>query len=370
MVKITNVFGDRYSGQTGQAGVFAKWKGRQYRRAYVIPSNPKTTMQKVIRGYFENAIDAWHAYSGLQRLVYSYLATGLVMSGFNLLVRRWMVAATKKLDLPLVPFKGIKQIASESETNTDEVLTWVTGVAELVNAPAQIGSLLYTPGTDDEECPVLIDLDMGDVRVPVAIMGTAGETSAPVEALAPKDQLVITYTAQGRTVTREILYTVPTGESTVPITPLIDQLRTKYAPVDFASVVFEIFDESLGEDNYAVIEGVEIVANITTLADTTPTYSAKIKATKTAPIAADGTATYVSYTPLADAKLELTKQDTSFITWRRYSDLAGYQPIAQTYEDQSYDWTLSAGLYVSVIKAAQSAKDATKHELVEMTAIS
>ncbi|GAJ13427.1 unnamed protein product, partial [marine sediment metagenome] len=87
--------------QAGKAGVFAKWKGRQYRRAYVIPANPKTTMQKIIRGYFENAVDAWHTYTGLQRLVYSYLATGLVMSGFNLLVRRWMVAATKKLDLVL-----------------------------------------------------------------------------------------------------------------------------------------------------------------------------------------------------------------------------------------------------------------------------
>ena len=370
MVKIINIFGDQYSGQAGKAGVFAKWKGRQYRRAYVIPANPKTTMQQIIRGYFENAVDAWHEYSGLQRLVYSYLATGLVMSGFNLLVRRWMVAATKKLTLPLVPFKGIKQIASASETNSDEVLTWVTGVAELVNAPAQIGSLAYTPGTDDEECPVLIDLDMGDIRVPVAIMGTVGETETPTEALAPKDQLVITYTAQGRTVTREILYTVPTGESTIPITALIAQLRTEFSPVDYASVVFEIFDESLGEDNYATIEGLEIVANITSLANSTPTYAAKIKATKTAPVAVDGTATYVSYTPLADAKLELTKQDTSFITWRRYSDLAGYQPLAQTYEDQSYDWTLSAGLYVSVIRAAQSAKDATKHELVEMTAVS
>lgn len=370
MVKIINIFGDVYSGQAGKAGVFAKWKGRQYRRAYVIPSNPKTTMQQVIRGYFENAVDAWHTYSGLQRLVYSYLASGLVMSGFNLLVKRWMIAATKKLPDIEVPFLGIKQIASASETQTDETLVWETGVAELIEAPAQIGSLSYTPGTDDEPCPVLIDLDMGDIRIPVALTGTVGETNTPTIALAPKDALVITYTAQGHTVPREVLYEVPTGESTIPVTALADQLRTQYSPVDFGSVKFEIFDESLVEDNYAEIEGLEIVANITTGTKETPIYTAKIKATNTAPVAVDGKATYVSYTPLADAKLELTKQDTSFITWRRYSDLAGYQPLAQTYEDQSYDWTLSAGLYVSVIRAAQSAKDATKHELVEMTGIS
>ncbi|GAI60341.1 unnamed protein product [marine sediment metagenome] len=51
MVKIINIFGDVYSGQAGKAGVFAKWKGRQYRRKYVIPANPKTTMQLLVRGY-------------------------------------------------------------------------------------------------------------------------------------------------------------------------------------------------------------------------------------------------------------------------------------------------------------------------------
>jgi len=49
MVKIINIFGDQYSGQAGKAGVFAKWKGRQYRRAYVIPANPKSPMQQIIR---------------------------------------------------------------------------------------------------------------------------------------------------------------------------------------------------------------------------------------------------------------------------------------------------------------------------------
>ncbi|GAI00952.1 unnamed protein product [marine sediment metagenome] len=54
MVKIINIFGDVYSGQAGKAGVFAKWKGRQYRRKYVIPANPKTTMQIAVRNSFTN----------------------------------------------------------------------------------------------------------------------------------------------------------------------------------------------------------------------------------------------------------------------------------------------------------------------------
>ena len=89
MVKITNIFGDSYSGQAGKAGVFAKWKGRQYRRAYVIPSNPNTTKQQSVRTNLSNAIDRWHEYQTEQRRAYGYMSAGLVMSGFNLFVSRW-----------------------------------------------------------------------------------------------------------------------------------------------------------------------------------------------------------------------------------------------------------------------------------------
>ncbi|GAI72033.1 unnamed protein product, partial [marine sediment metagenome] len=144
MVKIINIFGDVYSGQAGKAGVFAKWKGRQYRRKYVIPANPKTTMQLLVRGYFTNAIAAWHAYHSLQRLVFSYLATGLVMSGFNLLVSRWQKAATKGLTLPIAPSEGIKQICSTSTPRQDLDPAPTAHKFELSYEPVQIGSLTFT----------------------------------------------------------------------------------------------------------------------------------------------------------------------------------------------------------------------------------
>jgi len=61
--------------------------------------------------------------------------------------------------------------------------------------------------------------------------------------------------------------------------------------------------------------------------------------------------------------------DTSFITWRRYSDSNGHVPVAQTIEDETYDWNLTAGGYVGVTRAAQSSILATNHELVVMEAI-
>ncbi|MBA7563523.1 hypothetical protein ES708_05182 [subsurface metagenome] len=355
MVKITNIFGDQYSGQAGKAGVFAKWKGRQYRRAYVIPANPKTTMQIAVRGYFTNAIATWHTYHSIQRLVYSYLATGLVMSGMNLLVRRWQKAATKALTLPLVPQEGVKQIASASSTNTDEVVPSTANPASLTNSPVSIGSCKAGTTWASAVQDALIDIEMGDVRIPLAIANVDGAKA--VEATcAVGDQLLISYTSGGRTITREVLQTLVAEETEFPAKATIGvAFRTAYYPIDFKSVVVEVYDASA--EAYFQLESEEIdningkvYLDMSTLYDATDQH------------------TYTSFTPVENAKLEVTKVDTSFITWRRYSDEDGHIPIAQTIEDETYDWSLSAGTYVSVIRAAQSAVLATKHELIVLEA--
>ena len=356
MVKIINIFGDNYSGQAGKAGVFAKWKGRQYRRKYVIPANPKTTMQQAIRGYFTNAIAAWHTYHSIQRLVFSYLATGLVMSGFNLLVSRWQKAATKALDLPLDPMEGIKQIASASSVNTDETVPSTANPATLTNKPVSIGSLKCGTTWASPVQDALVDIEMGDIRLPLAIANVDGAKAAEA-TVADGDQIVISYTSGGRTITREVLLTYATGVEEFEARATIGvALRTAYYPIDFQSVVVECYDSSA--EAYFQLESEEIdningkvYLDMTTLFDATDTH------------------TYTSYTPIENAKLEVTKVDTSFITWRAYSNANGHIPIAQTIEDETYDWNLSAGLYVGVIRAAQSAVLATKHELVVLTAV-
>lgn len=356
MVKIINIFGDVYSGQAGKAGVFAKWKGRQYRRKYVIPSNPKTTMQQLIRGYFTNAIAAWHTYHSIQRLVYSYLATGLVMSGMNLLVSRWQKKAVALLTLPLDPPEGIKQIASASVQKDDETVPTTANPTTLVAKPVSIGSLIDGTTWASPVQDALVDIEMGDIRIPLQIATVDGAKGAEA-AVADGDLIVISYTSGGRTITRELLLTHLTGTEEFEARATIwVALRTKYYPIDFKSVVIECYD--LSATTYYQLESEEIdningkaYLDMTTLYDATDQHS------------------YLSFTPVEGAKLETTKVDTSFITWRRYSDANGHIPIAQTIEDETYDYTLSAGLYVSVIRAAQSAVLATRHELHVLVAI-
>lgn len=357
MVKIINIFGDQYSGQAGKAGVFAKWKGRQYRRAYVIPANPKTTMQIAVRGFFTNAITTWHTYHSIQRLVYSYLATGLVMSGMNLLVRRWQLAATKSLTTPYAPKEGVKQICSASADNNDEVVPSTANPAALTNSPVKIGSIVMGGTWASPVQDAYIDIEMGDIRLPAAI-ATADGILGIGEAAADGDQLCISYESGGRTITREVLLTFATGtEEFEARAAIADALRTAYYPIDFKTAKFEFYDLSL--TTYTELESEEI-----------DNINGKVYLDKTALYDATDTHDYTSFTPVENAKLEITKVDTSFITWRRYSDANGHVPVAQTIEDETYDFALSAGTYVSVIRAAQSAVLATKHELIELAAAS
>jgi len=196
MVKIINIFGDVYSGQAGKAGVFAKWKGRQYRRKYVIPANPKTTMQMTIRGYFTNAVAAWHTYHSIQRLVYSYLATGLVMSGFNLLVSRWQKAAIAAATLPYAAKEGIKQIASASTQKDDETVPSTANPAALSFQPNSIGSLVCGTTWTSPVQDCLVDIEMGDIRIPLQIANVDGAKAAEA-VVADGDLIVISYTSGG-----------------------------------------------------------------------------------------------------------------------------------------------------------------------------
>ncbi len=361
MVKVTNIFGDVYSGAAGKAGVFAKWKGRQYRRRYVIPANPNTTMQQGVRGSFTNSVVFWHTMSSIQRHAFSYLSTGLVMSGFNFLVSRWQKAFAKKEPFPYEPIEGYKQIGSGSAPESD------TGLQadfdfDLGASPLKIGSLTFTKGGEGTiEMDGYIDLDMGDIRIPVEISDTHGYL-ADGEPLTPDDQLVISYHSRGRTIDREVIYTVPPEGTKIPAAELISSaLRTAFWPIDFGTalkpVKLEIYDKDLG--TYFQIESLEIL-NIASIS--------KIRFDKSKPTAPESMVDYTSYDPIDGAKLELVKTDTSFITWRRYSEDYGEITVAQTVEDSPYDFSLSAPGYVSELRAAQDPILAAGHELIILTA--
>ena len=323
MVKITNIFGDVYSGQAGKAGVFASWKGRQYRRKYVIPSNPNTVMQQAVRTSFTNAVDKWHGFLSLMRLAYGYMATGLTMSGFNLLVSRWQKMTTGERAAYVEPYMGMKQIGSTDPTSITQI-SEENGVAEYTadGTPLILGQSAYT-GNGSNVVPVaFIEVNRGRVNVIATIT-------------EPK----INYKSLGRTITGEVLAAGALNDG--------DVAYTEYWPIDYKSV--EIYDAAVEKD------GIEV-----------DIVTGKFYYTNTLPSGILGDIDSKKYTALETVKLETRKVDTNFITWRGYSDANGILKSAQTSEDGNRDFRVELSGYQPSILANMSALDAAKDEYIKL----
>ena len=77
----------------GKAIVFSVWKGKQYVRAYVIPHNPESADQVVIRDQFADAVKGWGVLDATQKGTWDEYVDywgKSAMSGFNLYVSEYI----------------------------------------------------------------------------------------------------------------------------------------------------------------------------------------------------------------------------------------------------------------------------------------
>jgi hypothetical protein len=93
MAKVTGpLFSLSASGQLAKTLVYMKWKGIQDVRKYVVPANPKSSLQVIQRGYFHSAVDLWHTttWNALDKLAWNILASvqDSVLSGFNTFIKK------------------------------------------------------------------------------------------------------------------------------------------------------------------------------------------------------------------------------------------------------------------------------------------
>jgi len=320
LVKVRNIFGDVYSGKVGKAGVFATWKGRQYRRSYVIPANPNTPAQQKIRNSFKNAVQAWHGFDAIQKGVYDYLATPLQISGFNLWVSRYQKAAASGLTLPSEPLEGIKQVGSASSSAST---TLATGQGpHNLEGPIKLFGATYDKGTGTTDPVAVIWIDRGAVEFLKNVTGS----------------ITIDYQSGGRTVTGEAVASNPMAG---------DVVYLEYWPVNFKSVKLYV--------DGSQVESIEIDA-----------ANAQAYFDLAGPDTADQQLSYTKYTPIANAKLELRKAGTNQIVWRGYTDAAGMVEVGATTEDEPYDFILEAAGYTTVSRVNINAAAATQEELIIM----
>ena len=326
MVKVNNIFGDKYSGKVGEAGVFASWKGRQYRRSYVKPANPNTPAQQAVRGSFANAVDKWHDFNALQKQSYRPLTSGQVMSGFNLFVSRWQKMTPNERAVYVEPYTGFKQygIGAKSVEKNVSIVGDQKEYAAL-DKPIVIGDTGFTVGTGNLEPVAIVDVRRGRIDILADINGL----------------VTINYESGGETRSDEVLGNdLKEG----------DVKYTEKFPITYKS--------STIEDDGDVVPAIEV--DIT---------GGKAYVTGDDTFTAGGTIKYRTYAPVQNVKYELFKAQTQFNTFRGYSDVNGLIQIAQTAEDSTRDGRIEHSEYNAVVKANISAEDSAKDEYIALVAL-
>jgi len=89
MVKVAApMFSLDASGSLAGAIVFSKWKGRNYVRQLVRPSNPKSALQVAVRVMFKFLSQAWKNVGGTPQASWEELAAAGIVSPFNSFMAR------------------------------------------------------------------------------------------------------------------------------------------------------------------------------------------------------------------------------------------------------------------------------------------
>lgn len=135
------------SGTLADTMVFSKWKGRNYVRERVIPSNPQSGAQTGVRAMFKFLSQEWAGLTSAEQATWLDRATQLVASNFNafmsLNAKRWRDFNTPTQEDP----------PAEASTPPDAC----TGVA---TPGVRSMSLAITHGTNlgDWGCAIFMDL--------------------------------------------------------------------------------------------------------------------------------------------------------------------------------------------------------------------
>ncbi len=84
-----NILINSISGRIGSV-VFYTRRGRQCVRLHVIPRNPDTEAQRVVRRSFGDAVRSWQSMTEDEKYAYNRQARYLNMSGYNLYISKYL----------------------------------------------------------------------------------------------------------------------------------------------------------------------------------------------------------------------------------------------------------------------------------------
>ena len=96
--------------------VFSKWKGTNYLRPYVKPTNPKTEKQMEVRNAFIRLVDNWKQVNGVLHKSWNNFAKGSNMTGYNAFIGANSIKQTLTIRKGLSPPRAVMTFCSNSST--------------------------------------------------------------------------------------------------------------------------------------------------------------------------------------------------------------------------------------------------------------
>lgn len=104
--------------------VFSKWRGINYVRSRVTPSNPNTQAQQDVRNSLARCVDMWQGLSAVWKAGWAYVASGKSYSGYNRMVsenRAKEEAQNAITASPATDVASLTAFAADTGTATKEI---------------------------------------------------------------------------------------------------------------------------------------------------------------------------------------------------------------------------------------------------------
>ena len=169
-------FSPLIAGMRGRAAdaVASSWKGIAYVRKYVIPANPNTAAQQLVRNSFASMIPLWRSLNALMKAWLDTYGIDYQMSGMNVFVSKCRAleqaaALLKPMpDHPLFPAPSTLAFATGAGASGDIDATWVD------NAPTDFNRIYFAYRKDGEDTFSKIDYQNADAEAHVSGGLTAG----------------------------------------------------------------------------------------------------------------------------------------------------------------------------------------------------
>jgi len=167
------------SGQVGKTMVISKWKGRQYVRRHVVPSNPQTAEQTITRNCFSFLNSVYKVMPSLVTDVWEAYAKGLVMTGRNAFIKQNLPVLRDQANLDAMIMSpgalgGLPPLSSVATGGVDTITIVVTPPTVLPVGWSIVGAIAAIIRDQDPDTGVLFNVTATEDDAPAYSIAFAG----------------------------------------------------------------------------------------------------------------------------------------------------------------------------------------------------